>query len=103
MFTSEVGWVDPGATVPVDFNHDDKIVLTHLPVGRFVYGQAYLQPYEFTSFWNSAESNRAGMPERAFHSGNDYTKDSLSDSRPRSKHVAAGDAAPRRTSVDNRT
>ena len=102
VFTSEVGWVDPGATVPVDFNHDDKIVLTHLPVGRFVYGHAYLQPYEFTSFWNSAESNRAGMPERAFHSGNDYTKDSPSDSRRSSMDVTAGDAAPRRTSVDER-
>ena len=101
VFTSEVGWVDPGATVPVDFNHD-KIVLTHLPVGRFVYGHGYLQPYEFTSFWNSAESNRAGMPERAFHSGNDYSKDSPSSSRRNSADVAPGDVAPRRTSVDER-
>jgi len=101
VFTSEVGWVDPGAAVPVDFNHD-KIVLTHLPVGRFVYGHAYLQPYEFTSFWNSAESNRAGMPERAFHSGNDYSKDSPSNSRRNSMDVAPGDVAPRRTSMDER-
>ena len=98
VFTSEVGWVDPGATVPVDFN-PKRITLTHLPVGRFVYGHAYLQPYEFTSFWSSAQSNRAGMPERAFHSGNDWSKDSP-DSR-RESCDGSGNGS-RRSSMDER-
>ena len=34
--------------------------LTHLPAGRFVYGRRYLQPFEFSAFWHSAETNRAG-------------------------------------------
>ena len=101
VFTSEVGWVDPGATVPVDFTHN-RIVLTHLPVGRFVYGHGYLQPYEFTSFWSSAQSNRAGVPERAFHSGNDWSKESPNSSRRSSFDVNSADGAPRRSSIDER-
>ena len=34
--------------------------LNHLPAGRFVYGRRHLQPFEFSAFWHSAESNRAG-------------------------------------------
>ena len=34
--------------------------LAHLPAGRFVYGRRYLQPFEFSAFWHSAETNRAG-------------------------------------------
>jgi len=101
VFTSEVGWVDPGATVPVDFDHN-KIILTHLPVGRFVYGHGYLQPYEFTSFWSSARSNRAGMPERAFHSGNDYTKESPNGSRRGSFDINREETGSRRSSIDER-
>jgi len=97
VFTSEVGWVDRGATVPVDLN-PNRITLTHLPVGRFVYGHAYLQPYEFTSFWSSAQSNRAGMPERAFHSGNDWSRDSPESSR-RESFDGRGS---RRSSMDER-
>ena len=101
VFTSEVGWVDPGATVPVDFDHN-KIILTHLPVGRFVYGHGYLQPYEFTSFWSSAKSNRAGMPERAFHSGNDYIKESPNGSRRSSFDTTREETVSRRSSMDER-
>ena len=99
VFTSEVGWVDPGAAVPVEFAHD-KIVLTHLPVGRFVYGHAYLQPYEFTSFWSSAQSNRAGVPERAFHSGNDWSKDN--SKRRDSMDQPGSGSNSRRSSLDER-
>ncbi|OUS47943.1 hypothetical protein BE221DRAFT_190274, partial [Ostreococcus tauri] len=98
VFTSEVGWVDPGATVPLEFN-PTRITLTHLPVGRFVYGHAYLQPYEFTSFWSSAQSNRAGMPERAFHSGNDWAKESDGSRR---ESFDAGGPGSRRSSMDER-
>lgn len=34
--------------------------LQHLPAGRFVYGRKHLQPFEFSAFWGSAESTRAG-------------------------------------------
>ena len=34
--------------------------LNHLPAGRFVYGRRYLQPFEFSAFWHSAQTNRAG-------------------------------------------
>ena len=34
--------------------------LQHLPAGRFVYGRRHLQPFEFSAFWGSAESTRAG-------------------------------------------
>lgn len=34
--------------------------LQHLPAGRFVYGRQHLQPFEFSAFWGSAESTRAG-------------------------------------------
>ena len=38
------------------------VSLNHLPAGRFVYGRRYLQPFEFSAFWNSAQTNRAGAP-----------------------------------------
>jgi hypothetical protein len=45
--------------------------LQHLPAGRFVYGRKHLQPFEFSAFWGSAESTRAGaraasVPEAPF-------------------------------------
>ena len=46
-----------------DWAHYQSLVttnLTHLPAGRFVYGRRYLQPFEFSAFWHSAETNRAG-------------------------------------------
>jgi len=35
--------------------------LAHLPAGRFVYGRRYLQPFEFSAFWQSAQTNRGGV------------------------------------------
>lgn len=52
-----------GASSMGDWAHYQSLVttnLTHLPAGRFVYGRRYLQPFEFSAFWHSAETNRAG-------------------------------------------
>ena len=36
------------------------LTLAHMPAGRFVYGNGYLKPFEFTDMWASAQANRAG-------------------------------------------
>lgn len=43
-----------------DLTGAGSVALCHLPAGRFVYGRRYLQPFEFSAFWHSAETNRAG-------------------------------------------
>ena len=34
------------------------LTLAHMPAGRFVYGNGYLKPFEFTDMWASARANR---------------------------------------------
>ena len=50
--TSSADWAAYQAMITTNLNH--------LPAGRFVYGRRYLQPFEFSAFWHSAQTNRAG-------------------------------------------
>ena len=73
--------------------------LQHLPAGRFVYGRRHLQPFEFSAFWGSAESTRAGARatssaegDRADASGR-AGRDAGTDPEPRRAAAAKGEGA----------
>ena len=66
--------------------------LQHLPAGRFVYGRKHLQPFEFSAFWGSAESTRAGARATSSREG-DHANDAFEQRMGRDAEI---DAAPRR-------
>lgn len=69
--------------------------LQHLPAGRFVYGRKHLQPFEFSAFWGSAESTRAGA--RATSAVNDGDGDAFSGRGARDRDRDPDALEPRAT------
>ena len=67
--------------------------LAHLPAGRFVYGRRYLQPFEFSAFWHSAETNRAGARAARCEEPGDGDSRGGQTSWSSSSSVATGDAS----------
>lgn len=58
----------PRSRTPINSAPGSPPKLVHLPAGRFIYGNRYLRPCEFTAFWGSANASRAGAPVQHFDS-----------------------------------
>ena len=63
------------------------LTLAHMPAGRFVYGNGYLKPFEFTDMWASAEANRAGAGARARRDRSPAAAGASPDAPPADDHA----------------
>lgn len=60
----------PRSRTPITAPPGTSPNLVHLPAGRYIYGNRYLRPCEFTAFWGSANASRAGASVQHFDSTN---------------------------------